>query len=141
MKPRKPVAIETQTQIILELVAKVKANAALQSGVLDLKCPCGMVILPPTPVLSQSQRPSTRADEIANQTPSTRKTQSFRTHHWHHSERSICQRLSFPLAESQLARIMKYRRAVALALVGWYQMVAIRNEHITEETNGTGSSH
>ena len=52
MKPRRPVAIETQTQIILELVAKVKANAALQSGVLDSKCPCGMVILPPTPVLS-----------------------------------------------------------------------------------------
>jgi hypothetical protein len=50
MKPRHAAALETQ--ILLELVAKVKIAAALESGVLDLKCPCGMVILPPTPVIS-----------------------------------------------------------------------------------------
>ena len=50
MKPRRPAALDTQ--ILLELVAKVKAAAALEFGVLDLKCPCGMVIPPPTPVLS-----------------------------------------------------------------------------------------
>jgi hypothetical protein len=38
--------------VFLQLVARVKVAAALQSGVLDLKCPCGMVILPPTPVIS-----------------------------------------------------------------------------------------
>jgi hypothetical protein len=50
MKPRHAAPLETQ--IFLELVAKVKIAAALKSGVLDLKCPCGMVILPPTPVIS-----------------------------------------------------------------------------------------
>jgi hypothetical protein len=50
MKPRRAPALETQT--FLELVAKVKVAVALESGVLDLKCPCGMVILTPTPVLS-----------------------------------------------------------------------------------------
>ena len=49
MKTR-PAAIDTQ--ILLELVARVKIAAALESGVLDLKCPCGMAILPPTPVIS-----------------------------------------------------------------------------------------
>jgi hypothetical protein len=49
MKPRHAAALETQ--VFLQLVARVKVAAALQSGVLDLKCPCGMVILPPTPVL------------------------------------------------------------------------------------------
>ena len=39
-------------QIFLELVARVKIAAALESGVLDLKCPCGMAILSPTPVIS-----------------------------------------------------------------------------------------
>ncbi len=50
MKPRHSAALETQ--MLLELVAKVKIAVALESGVLDLKCPCGMVILPPTPVIS-----------------------------------------------------------------------------------------
>jgi hypothetical protein len=50
MKPRHAAALETQ--VFLQLVARVKVAAALQSGVLDLKCPCGMVILPPTPVIS-----------------------------------------------------------------------------------------
>jgi hypothetical protein len=50
MKPRHAAALETQ--VFLELVARVKVAAALESGVLDLKCPCGMVILPPTPVIS-----------------------------------------------------------------------------------------
>ena len=50
MKTRPAAAIETQT--FLELVARVKIAATLESGVLDLKCPCGMVILPPTPVIS-----------------------------------------------------------------------------------------
>ncbi len=50
MKPRHAPVLETQ--VFLELVARVKIAAALQSGVLDLKCPCGMVILPPTPVIS-----------------------------------------------------------------------------------------
>jgi hypothetical protein len=50
MKPRHDAALETK--ILLELVAKVKVAAALESGTLDLKCPCGMVILPPTPVIS-----------------------------------------------------------------------------------------
>ena len=50
MKPR--YSPELETQMFLELVAKVKIAVALESGVLDLKCPCGMVILPPTPVIS-----------------------------------------------------------------------------------------
>ena len=50
MKPRRAGALETQ--ILLELIAKVKIAVALETGVLDLKCPCGMVILPPTPVIS-----------------------------------------------------------------------------------------
>jgi hypothetical protein len=50
MKPHHSAALETQ--MFLELVAKVKIAVALESGVLDLKCPCGMVILPPTPVIS-----------------------------------------------------------------------------------------
>lgn len=50
MKPRHSAALETQ--MLLELVAKVKIAVALESGVLDLKCPCGIVILPPTPVIS-----------------------------------------------------------------------------------------
>jgi hypothetical protein len=49
MKPRPAAALETQ--IFLELVAKIKIAVALESGVLDVKCPCGMVILPPTPVI------------------------------------------------------------------------------------------
>jgi hypothetical protein len=50
MKPRHSATLETQ--IFLELVAKVKIADALESGVLDLKCPCGTAILPPTPVIS-----------------------------------------------------------------------------------------
>jgi hypothetical protein len=49
MKLRRARGLETQT--FLELVTRVKIAAALESGVLDLKCPCGMVILTPTPVL------------------------------------------------------------------------------------------
>jgi hypothetical protein len=49
MKTR-PVVLETQT--FLQLVARVKVAAALESGTLDLKCPCGMAILPPTPVIA-----------------------------------------------------------------------------------------
>jgi hypothetical protein len=49
MKPRHPA--EPETQQLLELVAKVKIAAALESGSFDLKCPCGVVILPPTPVI------------------------------------------------------------------------------------------
>jgi hypothetical protein len=49
MKPQHAPALETQT--FIQLVAKVKIAVALKSGVLDLKCPCGMIILPPTPVL------------------------------------------------------------------------------------------
>ena len=49
-KPRRAAALETQ--ILLELIAKVKIAVALESGVVDLKCPCGMVILPPTPIIS-----------------------------------------------------------------------------------------
>ena len=49
MKPRPAAGLETQ--IFLELVAKIKIAVALESGVLDVKCPCGMVILPPTPVI------------------------------------------------------------------------------------------
>jgi hypothetical protein len=51
MKPRHDAALETQ--LLLQLVAKVKILAALESGVLNLKCPCGAVILPPTPVIPQ----------------------------------------------------------------------------------------
>ena len=49
MKPPRPAANETQ--IFLELVAKVKVLVALESGVLELKCPCGMTILPRTPIV------------------------------------------------------------------------------------------
>jgi hypothetical protein len=51
MKPRRTAVLETQ--LFLDLLARVKIAAALESGVLDLRCrPCGMVILPPTPVIS-----------------------------------------------------------------------------------------
>jgi hypothetical protein len=50
MKTRPDPALETQ--IFLKLVAKVRVAVALETGELDLKCPCGMVILPPTPVIS-----------------------------------------------------------------------------------------
>jgi hypothetical protein len=50
VKPGHAPALETQ--VFLELVARVKVAAALESGVLDVKCPCGVVILPPTPVIS-----------------------------------------------------------------------------------------
>ena len=49
MKSRTPATLETQT--FLDLVARVKIAAALESGMLDLKCPCGTAILPPTPVI------------------------------------------------------------------------------------------
>jgi hypothetical protein len=41
-----------ETQLLVELVAKVKSlNSAVaqELGPLELKCPCGKVILPPTP--------------------------------------------------------------------------------------------
>jgi hypothetical protein len=53
MKPSHTAALETQ--LLVELVAKVKnlnVVAARKSGVLDLKCPCGTIILPSTPVIS-----------------------------------------------------------------------------------------
>jgi len=53
MKSRDDIARETQ--LLLQLVAKVKdlnILVARESGVMDLKCPCGTVILPSTPVIS-----------------------------------------------------------------------------------------
>ena len=53
MKPRHDVARETQ--LLTELVAKVKnlnAIVAVGFGAIDLKCPCGALILPPTPLIS-----------------------------------------------------------------------------------------
>jgi hypothetical protein len=53
MKPHHTAALETQ--LLVELVAKIKTlNIVVtrKSGVLDLKCPCGTVILPTTPVIS-----------------------------------------------------------------------------------------
>jgi len=53
MKPRHAAALETQ--LLVELVARVnalKVVVALEWGVLELKCPCGAVILPETPVIS-----------------------------------------------------------------------------------------
>lgn len=53
MKPRH--AAELETRLLVELVAKVKSvniSGTLESGkTMDLKCPCGEVILPPTPVI------------------------------------------------------------------------------------------
>jgi hypothetical protein len=49
MKSRTPATLETRT--LLELVTMVKTAAALKSGVLDLKCPCGTAMLSPTPVI------------------------------------------------------------------------------------------
>jgi hypothetical protein len=57
MKTRPAATLETRT--LLELVTMVKTAAALKSGVLDLKCPCGTAMLSPTPVipsLKDSQR-------------------------------------------------------------------------------------
>lgn len=56
MKPRHTAALEAR--LLLELVAKVKklnTIVALESGSIDLKCPCGAVILPPTPVIPNLQ--------------------------------------------------------------------------------------
>jgi hypothetical protein len=53
MKPRDAIALETQ--LLLQLVARVKDLNILivqESGVLNLKCPCGTVILPATPVIT-----------------------------------------------------------------------------------------
>jgi hypothetical protein len=53
MKPRHAAALETR--LLVELVAKVKnlnTTVALEFGRIDLKCPCGALILPPTPVIS-----------------------------------------------------------------------------------------
>jgi hypothetical protein len=48
-------AAELETRLLVELVAKVKSvniSGTLESGkTMDLKCPCGEVILPPTPVI------------------------------------------------------------------------------------------
>ena len=53
MKSRRPTALETQ--ILVQLVARIKSlniSGALESGkTMDLKCPCGEVILPPTPFI------------------------------------------------------------------------------------------
>jgi hypothetical protein len=40
-----------ETELLLQLVAKIKIAVALESGVVDLKCPCGMVIIPRTPLI------------------------------------------------------------------------------------------
>jgi hypothetical protein len=40
-----------ESRTFLDLVARVKIAVTLESGVLDLKCPCGTAILPPTPVI------------------------------------------------------------------------------------------
>lgn len=53
MKPRHAAALEAR--LLVELVARVKTlniNVTLESGSMDLKCPCGAVILPQTPVIS-----------------------------------------------------------------------------------------
>ena len=53
MKPRHGAARETQ--LLTELVAKVKkvnTIVAAEFGEIDLKCPCGALILSPTPVIS-----------------------------------------------------------------------------------------
>jgi hypothetical protein len=53
MKPSHAAALEAR--LLVELVAKVKklnTIVALESGRIDLKCPCGTVILQPTPVIS-----------------------------------------------------------------------------------------
>lgn len=47
--------ITRETQLLLQLVAKVKdlnVLVAQESGVMDLKCPCGAVILPTTPIIA-----------------------------------------------------------------------------------------
>ena len=47
--------IARETQLLLQLVAKVKdlnILVAQESGVMNLKCPCGTVILPGTPIIS-----------------------------------------------------------------------------------------
>jgi len=53
MNPRP--AAELETRLLVELIAKVKSlniSGALEWGrTIDLKCPCGQVILPPTPVI------------------------------------------------------------------------------------------
>jgi hypothetical protein len=61
MKPRHATALEAR--LLVELVAKVKSlntSVALGSAKkMDLKCPCGRVILPPTlviPALQDRQR-------------------------------------------------------------------------------------
>jgi len=43
-----------EARLLVELVAKIKnldTIIALESGRIDLKCPCGAVIVPPTPVI------------------------------------------------------------------------------------------
>jgi hypothetical protein len=54
MKPRHAALLETQ--LLVELVAKIKnvnTIVGLEVGEIDLKCPCGALILPPTPVISK----------------------------------------------------------------------------------------
>jgi hypothetical protein len=53
VKPRHPAALEAR--LLIELVSKIKnlnTAVAVESGSIDLKCPCGAVILPPIPVIS-----------------------------------------------------------------------------------------
>jgi hypothetical protein len=53
MKPRHAAPLEAR--LLVELVARVKnlnTNVTLEFGGIDLKCPCGAVILPPTPLIS-----------------------------------------------------------------------------------------
>ena len=48
-------AAALEARLLVELVAKVQnlnTMVALESGSITLKCPCGAVILPPTPVIA-----------------------------------------------------------------------------------------
>jgi hypothetical protein len=52
---KSPHAAALETRLLVELVAKVKnlnTIVALEFGTIDLKCPCGAVILASTPVIS-----------------------------------------------------------------------------------------
>jgi hypothetical protein len=53
MKPSQTASLETQ--LLVELVARIKSVNTIvgqEAGEIDLKCPCGVLILPPTPVIS-----------------------------------------------------------------------------------------
>jgi len=64
MKPRRAAALETE--ILLELIAKVKIAVALESGVLRVEVSLRHGHTPADSDYIQSQSPSTRAHEIAD---------------------------------------------------------------------------